>query len=86
MKVIGVRKVSFDGRDRDTGKKTGEKIEGFNIYYSEPISDKVGTGDSADRFFMTDKRMEQLGYYPKVGDEIRLLYNRYGKIESVELV
>ena len=65
MTVIGIRKTSFEGRDRETGKKTGEKIEGFNIYITQPISDKVGTGVSADRIFLTEKRMDEIFTIPR---------------------
>ena len=86
MTVIGIRKTSFEGRDRETGKKTGEKIEGFNIYITQPISNNVGTGVSADRIFLTEKRRDEISYYPEVGDEIHIMYNRYGKVDSIEKV
>ena len=80
MEVIGVKQSDFTTKDKEK-----REIHGFNLYLSEPISDKYGTGVQTERIYLSESKMEKIGYYPKVGDQVRVLYNRYGKVESVEL-
>lgn len=73
-KVIGIRNSSFKG-DR------GEDVTGVNIYVTEPL--EKGEGCSAERVFLTTDKLLKCGYQPKVGDEVTLTYNRYGKCSAV---
>lgn len=77
MKVIGYRKSDFDTKD-------GNHITGYNLYLSEPL--QKGEGVSGERVYITDKVLEESGYKPHVGDEVRLDYNRFGKVSGVTLV
>lgn len=83
MTVVGVRKNDFKTKDKKTGEEV--TITGYNVYLTSPISPKVGDGVSAERIYLSERKMEEMGYYPKIGDNIRLFYNRYGKIDMVEL-
>ena len=74
MKVIGFRKSSFKGND-------GSEVSGINLYLTEP-ADK-GEGLSCERVYVLDKYLNACGYVPKLGDEVRLEYNRYGKCAGV---
>ena len=80
MEVIGVKQSDFTTKDKEK-----KEIHGFNIYLSEAIADKYGTGVQTERIYLSDAKMEKMGYYPKIGDQVRVLYNKYGKVESVEL-
>lgn len=75
MKVVGIRKVDFTAQD-------GNRICGVSMYCSYPIT-KNGDGFAVDKIFLSDNKMSSCGYYPEVGDEIGVNYNRFGKVESV---
>ncbi len=57
-KIIGIRPSSFTGRD-------GSQVSGKNIYLTEPL--EKGEGLAADRVFITDAKLSQWTYQPKVG-------------------
>lgn len=70
MKIIGIRPSSFTGEDKST-------VSGRSIYLTYPL--EKGEGLGSERVFVTDAKLNQWPYQPKVGDEVRLEYNRYGK-------
>ena len=74
MKVVGFRKSSFKGDD-------GQQVSGVNIYLTYPL-DK-GEGQGTDRVYLTDAKLVECGYTPKVGDEVRVEYNRWGKCSGI---
>lgn len=76
MKVIGFRRSTFKGKD-------GADVSGVNLYLTEPNG--KGEGLSCDRVYVLDKYLSACGYVPKLGDEVRLEYNRYGKCAGVHL-
>lgn len=73
MELVGYRKSAFTATD------TGERISGYNLYltYADGNIEGVGT----ERVFLSDKRLG--GYLPRVGDQLELVYNRYGKVSEV---
>lgn len=73
-KVIGYSKKHFEFDD-------GRSCDGFYLYLSEERRDTVGV--ATERVFVSNTKMD--GYTPSVGDEIKVLYNRYGKVDSVML-
>lgn len=75
MKLIGFRESSFQPKD------SNERIEGFNLYFAFP-EDNV-TGEACERVFLSKKKMD--GYVPKLGDKIGLVYNRYGKVDRLDV-
>ena len=77
MKVIGYFQKSFKADD-------GKSISGVNIFLSYPIT-KNGMGEGVDRVFVSDQRLANSGYYPSIGDEVTVLYNRFGKVESISV-
>ena len=72
--IIGVRSSSFKGDD-------GEQVTGKNIYYTEPL--EKGEGLSAGRVFFTHDKLLKCQYDPKVGDEVHIEYNRFGKCSGI---
>ena len=74
-KVIGYGKTEFKPQD------SNEPIRGMNLYVSYE-KDNV-TGVAAERLFITEKKIGT--YLPQVGDQVNIIYNRYGKVEAVEL-
>lgn len=72
--IIGIRPSSFKSDN-------GEMISGMNIYYTYPL-DK-GTGQGAERVFLTDAKLAACGYQPLPGDEVQLEYNRFGRVAKI---
>lgn len=77
MKVIGFRKSSFKGDD-------GAQVSGVNLYLTEKC--EKGEGQSCERVYITDQRLTACGYVPKLGDEVALEYNRWGKCSGFRLI
>ena len=69
MKIIGIRPTAFKG---DSGNVTGK-----NFYVSYPLEKEEGLG--AERIFITDAKLNTWTYQPKVGDEMNVSYNHFGK-------
>lgn len=78
MKVIGFSERSF------TAKDTGALIEGMNIYVT--FENKRTTGSACDRLYVSRQRLDDCDYYPSIGDDIELQYNRFGKIIGIRLI
>lgn len=76
-KIVGIRPSSFKGDN-------GEQVSGKNIYLTYPL--EKGEGLCADRVFVTDGKLNEWAYKPRVGDEVRLAYNRYGRCAGMEKV
>lgn len=74
MKIIGIRPSSFTGND-------GVQVNGLNIYMTEPL--EKGEGLEALRVFVTADKVSNWPYRPKVGDEVEIIYNRYGKCAEI---
>ncbi len=52
------------------------------LYLTEPL--EKGEGLTADCVFITDAKLSQWTYQPKVGDEVWLEYNRYGRCSGMD--
>ena len=74
MKIIGIRPTSFKGDKGDT-------ITGINVYVTYPL--EKGEGLASERIFLVDEKVSKWAYRPKVGDEINVSYNRYGKCDGM---
>ena len=74
MKIIGIRPSSFKG-------DKGEEITGKNIYLTFPLDKGIGSG--CERVFVTDAKMVDWPYKPQVGDEVEIVYNRYGRCDRL---
>ncbi len=74
MKIIGIRPSSFTGEDKS-------QISGRNIYLTFPL--EKGEGLGAERIFLTDAKLNKWTYQPKVGDEVNVSYNRYGRCDGM---
>lgn len=73
MRVIGMRDVNF--KDRETGRT----IAGTSLYVSYPIEGE-GVGEASEKYFIKpDVDISAV----KVGDDIEVSCNRYGKVQRV---
>lgn len=79
-KIIGLVNMKFKAKDTDT------MIEGKTIHTTEPISPERGIGEAGDHFFMSAAKLSALDFIPAVGQEVEVLYNRYGRVASLKLV
>lgn len=77
MKIVGIKRSNFTTEDKT-------EITGYNVYCTYPIEKDKGEGFGTDRLYITDRKLQNTGYMPKVGDEIRVEYNRYGKVAGIE--
>ena len=78
VKIIGYRIYDY------TSKKTGQSYKACNLYVTTPADSSRGeVGESCESVFM---RADILGSYsPKVGDRVRIYYNRYGSVEDIDV-
>lgn len=74
MEVVGFKKVDFEAPDHT-------QISGFKVHCT--LEDDNVTGVACESFFISEKKAN--GWRPNVGDEIELSYNKYGKIDRVEV-
>lgn len=78
--IVGVIKTSFRPKDSET------PIEGITVHTTDPIPPGKGKGVSTDRFFLSDRKMEQLPFTPAIGMEVEVLFNRWGKVATLRLL
>lgn len=76
MKIIGIKRSNFTTRE-------GNEIHGINLYLTYPLSGEQAQGQCAERLYMTDEKLARCGYVPKLGDEVRISYNRFGKPDAI---
>ena len=74
MQVIGYRRADFRTDD-------GQQIEGWTIYLTEQRQGVEGL--ATERTFLSTRKS---AYQPQLGDELQVYYNKYGKVEHVELI
>ncbi len=77
MKIIGIQPRAFTGDDKAA-------VSGKNIYLTYPL--EKGEGQGSERIFVTDAKLNKWPYQPKVGDEINVQYNRFGKCDGMSKV
>lgn len=81
--LVGFTPVSF------TDKSTGALIDGTRFYFCGDDGTRGLVGSATFDFFMTSRRLEQLGFNPKVSDldsEFEIFYNRFGKVSDIRSV
>ena len=75
MEVIGFKHSPFETQD-------GKTINGYNIYLIAPLGDK-GNGMEAERIYVSADKLLACKYVPKVGDNVNVIYNKYGKPDAI---
>lgn len=75
MKIIGVEPTSFLGSN-------GEQINGYNVSFSQQISDGQGVGLHAERAFVLEARLKTWGIdiMKSVGHEAKVFFAKGGKV------
>lgn len=77
FKVVGKRRTQFTPKDGD------KPISGYNLYVLS--SEEHTEGYVADRIFVTDQKFVN-SVVPAVGNLVDVRYNRFGKVDSVEVL
>lgn len=80
--VVGFRPVNF------TDEKTKKNVSGYTLYLlRDPKPDSAAEenvhGQIVEKLFISS---EYVNYKPDLNDEIVLLYNKYGKVGSIQVV
>ncbi len=73
INVVGTRGTSFTGSD-------GRQVNGCSFFYTMP--DPHVTGVSTGKCFISEAKLDTLSIIPRVGDSVRVLYNRFGKVDD----
>lgn len=73
--VIGIKEVNFKAQD-------GKEVSGLTIYIMYRLANVEGC--AAERIFVSFDRLS--GVEPKVGDNVNVYYNRYGKVACLEVI
>ena len=47
------------------------------------VPNQRGEGHGSERIFVTDAKLNQWPYQPKVGDEVNVSYNRFGRCDGM---
>ena len=67
--------------------KDGSIICGYNIYMATPITSSDGKGNSAERVYISDAKLDRFGVKLEdlLGKEVNIIYNKYGKIAALQV-
>lgn len=77
MKVLGIEKVDYESR------KTGRRVTGRKVFYTEPLPAARGEGFRCDSEYVS---ASAFGGALSVGDEISFLYDRWGHVAGVSVI
>ena len=69
MTLLGIQTVS--GKNKE-----GKAYSGYRLHFSYPIDKKYGEGTAVENVYISDHYLEEM---PKLGDDVNVLYNRYGR-------
>lgn len=75
--IVGLRKMKFTDQQN-------RPIEGTSVYLT--YNDKNIEGQGTDKVFLNTDKIKSLERDPEVGDTLFISYNRYGKVDEVELL
>ena len=77
--IIGIAKTQFTGAD-------GNIVSGLTVYTTEPLDTSKGSkGCKGDKFFLSQNKLKSLDFEPDIGQSINVLYNKYGKVQTITL-
>lgn len=75
--VVGYREVNF----KDA--RTNKDVVGYTLFLERESEDKKIHGIEVQKIFIS---ADYVDYEPAVGDDIGILFNRYGKVNSIEVI
>lgn len=74
INIVGTRTTSFTAQD-------GRQVNGRSFFFTQ--EDDHVTGLMTGKFFLSETKLDSLSTFPKVGDTVRVLYNRFGKVDDL---
>lgn len=75
-KIVGFKEVNYTN-------KAGAQISGIEICVAS--ENKHYTGYCTEKIFVSDKVRNECQFVPVLDKNVRFLYNRYGKVEFIEI-
>lgn len=75
MLIMGKKAIKFTSKE-------GNEISGVRFYYTYDLADVDGV--ATDSVFVSDAKLDGLDV--KVGDEVEVLFNRYGKVAGIRFL
>lgn len=78
-KVIGIEEIHFTG-------KNGDEVHGKRVHFTDNIDADRGVGEAADKVFLSAAKLAALDFAPAVGQDIDILYDRYGRVKAIRVV
>jgi hypothetical protein len=72
MTLVGFKNSGFKGKD-------GTYVDGVTLFFTETRRDVEGL--STEKVFITSAKLGN--YVPVIGDELTVLYNRWGKVVGI---
>ncbi len=79
MRISGIKKVDFVGKD-------GTQVSGKTIFLAIKIAPERGSGEEFERIFLSRSKLERLNFEPELNQVVKVSYNRFGKVDSLELL
>jgi len=79
MKIVGKRPSGFTTND-------GANIEGVTLYLTEEMHTPGAEGCSVERVFLSKQKLASLDFEVSVGQEVNVLYNKFGKVATLTLI
>lgn len=84
-KIIGVEVVNY------VSKKTNKEVSGYRVHMTNPIDPANGEGDMCESAFLNSVAAQSiLAVCPVledlIGHEVRVIYNRYGRVDELMLL
>lgn len=76
--IVGMQNVNF------TDDRTRQQVMGTTFYFTQEKENV--TGVAVGKMFVSNQKVSNLSYIPKIGDRVKVYYNRFGKPEDFELV
>lgn len=73
IKIIGIKDTSFTSQD-------GKQINGVNYFYT--MRDNNVQGLMAGKLFISSDNLTAFTVQPELGQDVRVVYNRFGKAED----
>lgn len=78
-KVIAIRKVSFKD------EKSKEDVSGVSLFLARPSKEGGWQGVEVAKFWLNDNSEVLKTYTPTLNQDVKIAFNRYGKIGQIEV-
>ena len=72
--VMGKENINY------ISKRTQKPVIGVKIYVTYPLRGERGVGDGCDTFFVSSSLVSDV----LVGDQIEILFNKYGTVADIK--